>query len=43
MKWALGKKILTAIALVAIIAQSFSPYLVILPQKAYAQEDNLLS
>ena len=39
MKWALGKKILTSIALVAIIAQSFSPYLVF-SQKAYAQEDN---
>jgi hypothetical protein len=38
MKWALGKKILTSIALVAIIAQSFSPYLAF-SQKAYAQED----
>jgi hypothetical protein len=34
----LGKKILTSIALVAIIAQSFSPYMAF-SQKAYAQED----
>lgn len=34
----LGRKILTSIALVAIIAQSFSPYVAALP-KAYAQED----
>ena len=37
MKWVLGRKIFTSIALVAIIAQSFSPYLAVLP-KAYAQE-----
>jgi hypothetical protein len=34
----LGRKILTSIALVAIIAQSFSPYIAVLPQKAYAQD-----
>ena len=37
MNWTLGKKILTSIALVAIIAQSFSPYMAFSP-KAYAQE-----
>ena len=37
MNWTLGKKILTSIALVAIIAQSFSPYMAF-SQKAYAQE-----
>ena len=37
MKWVLGRKILTSIALVAIIVQSFSPYLAVLP-KAYAQD-----
>jgi hypothetical protein len=34
----LGRKILTSIALIAIIAQSFSPYIAVLPQKAYAQD-----
>jgi hypothetical protein len=38
MNWTLGRKILTSIALVAIIAQSFSPYIAVLPQKAYAQD-----
>ena len=39
MNLSLGRRILTAIALVAIIAQSFSPYAVNL-QKAHAQEDS---
>ena len=38
MKRALGKKILTIAALIAILAQSFSPYVVSI-QKTYAQEE----
>jgi hypothetical protein len=40
MRLSLGRKILTAIALVVIIAQSFSPYAANFLQKTYAQEDS---
>jgi len=39
----LGRKILTCIALISIIAQSFSPFAAILPQKAYAQAEGTAS
>jgi hypothetical protein len=39
MKQTLLKKALVIISVISIVAQSLSPYMAILPQKAYAQED----